>query len=58
MQMMTMMMMMMMMMMIQVSVLLNHSALKFLIQGYLSSFFFFFIIFAEIHFFSLLLQFQ
>ena len=57
MQMMTMMMMMMMMMMIQVSVLLNHSALTFLIQGYLSSFFFF-IIFAEIHFFSLLLQFQ
>ena len=58
MQMMTMMMMMMMMMMmIQVSVLLNHSALKFLIQGYLSSFFFY-IIFAEIHFFSLLLQFQ
>ena len=56
MQMMTMMMMMMMMMMIQVSVLLNHSALKFLIQGYLSSFFF--LIFAEIHFFSLLLQFQ
>ena len=34
-------MMMMMMMTIQVSVLLNHSALKFLIQGYLSSFFFF-----------------
>ena len=43
MQMMTMMMMMMMMMMmIQVSVLLNHSALKFLIQGYLSFFFFFY----------------
>ena len=36
------MMMMMMMMMIQVSVLLNHSASKVLIQGYLSPFFFFF----------------
>ena len=57
MQMMMMMMMMMTtMMMIQVSVLLNHSALKFLIQGYRSSFFF--LIFVEIQIFSLLLQFQ